>query len=456
MSEAWPSNASVDALDGTTDSATGLVYVPSNTGPSSSPTLLQQLNRFFQRLFRGITPATQGRVGQSDAGALKIIIYPIDYTLGGSHKSYAGADNQSVTDAATNYVYINASNALVINTTGFPADITTFYRLATVVCSGGVITAINDQRGFNNHVVPLTTSSSDSGTDNASFIIDADNAGAGADTQVRFNRGSTDAEDAAVEWDETNDRFNFRKQHSTSTQSPINTSAVQIAGTALLDSNGAAKVQSAVAGSGLSHSAGVLSVSTASASGTAISGGGVVSVDPSDGIALDGNGVRVALTSVGGLELAGSAGSKTLGVAADDATIECDSGTGDVQLKNNGTHAVKLGNNNGVNGSGLVIFSATLVSGNTVSIHNADAPYKYQIVDAWSVAKSADGGTWKLDNGTNDITNAVTVTGTDKTRNGVTTIDDAYYTIAASGTLRVVGDGANADAIVYVLAMRVA
>jgi len=103
-----------------------------------------------------------------------------------------------------------------------------------------------------------------------------------------------------------------------------------------------------------------------------------------------------------------------------------------------------------------VIFTATLTAGSTVQIHNSNAPYKYRIIDAWSVAKSADGGTWKLTDGSNDITDAVTVTGTDKTINKAGTIDDAKHEIAANGSFSVVGDGANADVEVYVMAVRVA
>jgi hypothetical protein len=102
-----------------------------------------------------------------------------------------------------------------------------------------------------------------------------------------------------------------------------------------------------------------------------------------------------------------------------------------------------------------VVFTATLTAGNTVAIHTADAPFKYRVIDAWSVAVSADGGSWKLTNGTNDISNTVTVTGTDKTINRAGTLDDAYNQIAAAGSLSVVGDGTLADCQVYVLAVRV-
>jgi len=116
----------------------------------------------------------------------------------------------------------------------------------------------------------------------------------------------------------------------------------------------------------------------------------------------------------------------------------------------------KQAKNIGADGGVPVIFTATLTAGSTVQIHNANAPYKYRVIDAWSVAVSADGGTWKITDGTNDITDAVAVTATDKTIDRAGTIDDAYHEIAANGSLSVVGDGANADVTVYVKAIRVA
>jgi hypothetical protein len=98
---------------------------------------------------------------------------------------------------------------------------------------------------------------------------------------------------------------------------------------------------------------------------------------------------------------------------------------------------------------------ASLTAGNTVAIFTANAPCKLRILDAHSVARSADGGTWKVTDGTNDIIPAVTVTGTDKTINRAAAIDDAYYEIAAGGSLSVSGDGANADVEVTITAVRV-
>lgn len=101
------------------------------------------------------------------------------------------------------------------------------------------------------------------------------------------------------------------------------------------------------------------------------------------------------------------------------------------------------------------MLKATLTAGNTVAVFNSDAPYKFEIIDAWSVAKSTDAGTWKLTDGSNDITDAVAVTGTDKTIDRAGTIDDTYNQIAASGSLSVVGDGSLADVDVYMLCVRV-
>jgi hypothetical protein len=102
-----------------------------------------------------------------------------------------------------------------------------------------------------------------------------------------------------------------------------------------------------------------------------------------------------------------------------------------------------------------IVLKASLTAGNTVALYTANTPYKLRILDAHSVARSADGGTWKITDGTNDIIPAVTVTSTDKTINRAAAIDDAYYEIAAGGSLSVVGDGSLADVEVTITAMRV-
>lgn len=81
------------------------------------------------------------RVRRAISGtALKIDIGAGAAVVGLNYVTYAGATNISVTNTATNYVMIDNTGTIVINTTGFVA---TNARLATVVCSGGVVTSVN-------------------------------------------------------------------------------------------------------------------------------------------------------------------------------------------------------------------------------------------------------------------------------------------------------------------------
>ncbi|MCH7527161.1 MAG: hypothetical protein IID39_06975 [Planctomycetes bacterium] len=91
-----------------------------------------------------------------DEGSLKIGVYPINYTLDGVRKSFAGATAQSVTDDATRKVYIDQSNALQIQTT-FPTDLTTFLPLATVVATAGKLTFTDERPASLFEVSPVGT-----------------------------------------------------------------------------------------------------------------------------------------------------------------------------------------------------------------------------------------------------------------------------------------------------------
>ena len=446
----WISEVDAIALDGSTDSPTGLYYIPEGTKRTDSPTLLARLHRVTNRLASIAARVNQLRLVE-EVAALKIGVYPGDYTLGGSHKHFDGATAQAVTDGATKVWYLNSSNALTV-AASYPVDITTYVPLATVTAASGAITTIVDDRGHVGIVVPTATTSSDTGTNEVSFILDADNAGAEADMSLLFNRGST-AADARLRWLVSSGWFDLASSITAPTLAWLNLLGIKISGTTALDSNGAAKVAAAVAGDGLDHTAGVLSIPVASANGTSIDGSGNLIIDPSDGIALGANGVAVTLTANSGLQFTGAAGSGTLGVKPDDVTTE--NAAGGLQLKAGGINGTHMADS-GANGTGAIILTATLTAGNTVAIWNANAPFKCRVIDAWSVAISADGGTWHLDNGTDAITNSVTVTGTDKTLNVPSTIDDAKHTILSSGSLRVVGDGALADVIVYVMVMQVA
>ncbi len=59
--------------------------------------------------------------------------------------TYAGVSSVAMTTSATNYLYLTDAGALVVNTSGFPAN-TYHIRIATVVAGSGTITSIADAR----------------------------------------------------------------------------------------------------------------------------------------------------------------------------------------------------------------------------------------------------------------------------------------------------------------------
>ncbi len=141
-SERWPSDALVEALDGTTDAATGLPYIAKGVGPTSVPTYEVQYNRREQRLLREIAPVNAGRV--VDEGGLKIGVYPIDCTIAGQRRRFAGATGRAVTDNATTHLWLDADGTLQSGT-AFPPDVAGYLPLAKVVAANGNLT-ITDER----------------------------------------------------------------------------------------------------------------------------------------------------------------------------------------------------------------------------------------------------------------------------------------------------------------------
>jgi len=94
-------------------------------------------------------------------------------------------------------------------------------------------------------------------------------------------------------------------------------------------------------------------------------------------------------------------------------------------------------------------------------IFTDNAPFKFRVIDAWSIATSADGGTWKLHKGKvgalgNAITDVVTVAASDTDIDRIGAIDNAEWEIAENGSLTIVADaGGTLDGLICVRAMRV-
>lgn len=140
--EQFPVDATILALNGQVDSETGLPYLARGINANSQPSYEIQYNR---RQFRqnGILGALrQGMV--VDEGSLNIGVYPIDYTLASTRKTFDGATGIAVTDDTTSRVYIDSSNVLQV-AASYPAGVAGYLPLATVVAAAGVLT-IDDDR----------------------------------------------------------------------------------------------------------------------------------------------------------------------------------------------------------------------------------------------------------------------------------------------------------------------
>lgn len=172
---------------------------------------------------------------------------------------YAGTAALAITAASTRYVYIDHADNTAKEAAAWPGTKSAFTPLAIVTTSATAVTEIVDATNLT-RLQAHASSTSPTGTTGTTFTLDSDNAGAGADQDLRFNRGSSDAEDAALRWNESDARFDLLTQDTTGTLAPVNCDEVQVAGTTALDADGAAKVQAAVAGDGLTHSSGVLAV----------------------------------------------------------------------------------------------------------------------------------------------------------------------------------------------------
>lgn len=140
-------------------------------------------------------------------------------------------------------------------------------------------------------------------------------------------------------------------------------------------------------------------------------------------------------------------------------TIDCD-GVGNVITNVNANELDPITMGASTYGIEFTLTYTLSNQGAAVNIFNANAPFKFRVIDVYSIATSGDGGTWKLNNGAlgagTDITDVVTVAASDKDIDRITEIDDAAWEIAQNGSLSVVPDAGGAlDCILFIKCMRV-
>ena len=142
MSETALSDSEALALAGTTDAETDFQY---HTVGQSTYYLdgLRQRHRVLTIL----SSVNQLRVYKD--GDLTFGVRPGNYLSGDVEVDYLGASAQSLTNNATNYIYLTAGGTLTVNTTGFPvASVTPHVPLATILTSAGQysVTDVTDYR----------------------------------------------------------------------------------------------------------------------------------------------------------------------------------------------------------------------------------------------------------------------------------------------------------------------
>lgn len=320
-------------------------------------------------------------------------------------KTYTPGDTVNPTDNDTTYIWMKDDNTIGsgIDGSGWPA--TEHIKLAEIdVDDEGVITAVRDLRGevFLQYLKNVTS-----------------HTGASAEMSPVFWDKGTPANDDEI-------RIPFYGRNAAGEK--IEYARLGIKFTAVADGAEAAtfSIWNMVAGT-LTEATFVTASGAATLTNKTING---------DNNTLS----NIALASI-----------KTV-VGDADKVLMRDAAGASVSDKITGKNLADIGANGGV----PFILMATLTAGNMVVIHNANAPFKYRVIQAWSIALSADGGTFDLMNGENTITGNQDIGAVATEVMLVNSIDITYHEIAQGGSFSVVGDGSLADCIVYIMCMRVA
>lgn len=236
------SNSEAEALSGTSDQETAIEHLPAGVASNSSPSLEVRVQRSLNLMLKYLWGSCALMAVRSASGGLNIDVLRGYYRKSdNTDVTYDGINDFALTDAATNYVYIlHSTNLATKSTSSFPADPTTFTPIAIFVCSGGVV--VTEERAADRRHLSLyhtnASAAAATGTTGTTFTLDSDNAGAEADQDILFNRGSTDAEDAAIRWVAASDLFRFLTQNSTATRAKVDAAGYQVAGSDVLDTSG--------------------------------------------------------------------------------------------------------------------------------------------------------------------------------------------------------------------------
>jgi len=460
MAEVYPSDAALNALS--SDTETGVEYITTGQAPYYT-----NWRKAMQRHLLASKRANDLRV--FDEGSLDVGVKAGKYFTGTAYGSYSGSTGNTLTDNTTNYLYLNSAGALTVNTTGYPSDRVNHIRLATVTTASGEITAITDDRGYSFISPPsgvLDEPEFYSEEAGASVVILGMHWNSASPADGDLMQMSWNAENAAgtkteygriqLELDDTGDASgNSEDAHFELLEivAGVLTNQGDIVGTTKSQTLTNKTLDEAVAYSDSSSVSVEIFEFFWEKGSPADNDEMRVPFYGEDAAGANTEYARLTMEIDDSGDASGNSEDAHLAFSEMVAGTLTDMGSivGTSSARANAAALQVVTSSVGV----PFVLTATLAAGNTVAIYSSNAPFKFRILDAWSIADSADSGTWKLTDGSNDITDAVAVTGTDKTIDRAGTIDDAYYEIAASGSLSVVGDGSNEECEDFVLAVRV-
>lgn len=331
MSDTYPSPLELGAVDaknlgGTTHAQTQTAIVEQGLSGAS---LITKQNNALRNVLILLTGIARGMCRKT--GALTIACNPFPYEAAdGTPQRYAtGAVELTLTPSATNYIYLDhGTGLLAADTSDWPLDRSTYTPLAIYVCDASEILTSDedaDVRGLN-FFRAFANPAAPTGTTELEFLL-------GSDATTAGNRALlmrlTAAISVALKWLNASSRFDLLADEDLGTLAALNLLKIQISGTDMLTSAGAAKVAAAVAGDGLTHTAGVL---------TPHVDDDTLEVDvTSHELQIKASGAA-ALLAGDGLDVVGNA----LVPDCDGTTVEVDSSSKQIQLKAAGVATTHL------------------------------------------------------------------------------------------------------------------
>jgi len=135
MPEQFPPDSYLESLSGVTDDRTEVYFPAKGEGLDWYVSFV----KCVYRLVKNVSPVSALRVYKS--GTLTFGIKSGSFFDGNTLRDYAGTVNQSLTDNASNYLFLSADATLQVNTTGFPDPAAVRHlRLAVITAHDGDFT----------------------------------------------------------------------------------------------------------------------------------------------------------------------------------------------------------------------------------------------------------------------------------------------------------------------------